>query len=179
MGVAGLKVTRPILAEKSLPSLQKAGNKWKSTIQVSRSECLCGPKHAFHAAYLAMTALDQNRARAKKTEVELLLYLAGKRQIGEAIQAIGVTPETRSLAVVTVGPTESSVKNSLMDAKRILGGVEDDEVLELNPSKRRVLQKLFDINTTELKTVSRGGDWREGLLKCVLERIAMLDALKK
>ncbi len=70
----------------------------KVPLQVIEAKYLAGPRHAFHACNLAVTAHREKRGRASRIEIEILLYLTGKRQIGDAISLAGVKKETKDIA---------------------------------------------------------------------------------
>lgn len=179
IGVEGLRLEEPLKVDKSLTDLQKISERREVPLQIIEAKYLAGPRHAFHAGYLALTAQSEKRARANKIEIEMLLYITGKRQIGEAIRDAGVKSGTTEIAVIALGPSEKALRGTLDEVARTLQGEEDDNLLEITALKKRSLQRLFEITDEELALVSETTSWRESLLKCVMERGAMLDALKK
>ncbi len=179
IAVEGLQIETPPKIDTVLDELQRIIKERKVSLQIVEAKYICGPRHAFHAGNLAVTAHNEKRARANKIEIELLLYLTGKRQIGEAIKSAGVKRGTRELAVIGLGPSQKAVQGAVNEVAKALRGQPDDKLLEVSKAKRSSLQKLFEISDEELALVTGSGDWKEGILKCVMERGAMLDALKK
>ncbi len=179
MAVEGFHLTEPLKLNKVLNQMQTITKERKVPLQIIEAKYLAGSRHAFHAGNLAVTAHHGKRARANKIEVEILLYLTGKRQIGDAIDRAGVKKETKEIVALALGSSESAVQSAIMDLGKTLYAKPDAKLLEISKAKRISLQEFFDISNDELTLMARNGDWREGLLKCVMERGAMLDALKK
>ncbi len=179
LGIQGVELDVPLDVDRTLAKLNRVSMRHDVTLQIVDARNICGAKHIFHAATLALTAHEERNSRAKKIELEILLYLSGKRQIGEAIQSMGVKNVTREVTIIALGSSEKATRSALQDAVASLNGRTDDSALELTERKRARLQDMYDISGEELKLVTRNENWKEGLLKCVLERAAMLDALKK
>ncbi len=179
IGVEGLQVETPLKINKVLDDLQRIIKERKVPLQIVEVKYISGPRHAFHAGNLAVNAHNEKRSRANRIEIELLLYLTGRRQIGEAIKSAGVKKGTREIAVIGLGPSEKAVQGAVNEVAKTLRGKPADKLLEISKSKQSSLQKLFDISDDELALVTGTGDWKDGVLKCVMERGAMLDALKK
>jgi tRNA threonylcarbamoyladenosine modification (KEOPS) complex Cgi121 subunit len=177
--VEGIRLTAPLKIDQVLNQIQTITQNRKVPLQIIEAKYLAGPRHAFHAGNLAVTAFHEKRARANRIEVEILLYITGKRQIGEAITSAGVRKETKQIAIIALGSSETAVQMAVEDLRKTLHAEPDDNLLEISRTKRRSLQELFEITDQELGLVTRNGDWKEGILKCVMERGAMLDALKK
>ena len=179
IAVEGLQLEKPPKIDKVLDELQRIIENRKVPLQILQAKYIGGPKHAFHAGNLAVTAHHEKRARADRIEIELLLYLTGKRQIGEAIKSAGVTGETREIAVIGLGSSKKAVQDAVHEAAKTLHGQPEDKLLEISKAKRNSLQEFFQITENVLTLVTGHGDWKDGMLKCVMERGAMLDALKK
>ncbi len=179
IAVEGLRLTEPLKIDKVLNQVQTLIQEHKVPLQIIEAKYLAGPRHAFHAGNLAVTAYLEKRARANKIEVEILLYLTGKRQIGDAITSAGVKRDTKEIVVIALGSSEDAVQTAVIDLCKTLHGQQDSNLLEISEAKRSSLQELFEITDGELALMTRNGDWKEGMLKCVIEHGAMLDALKK
>lgn len=179
IAVEGLQIETPLKIDKVLDDLQTIIKERKVPLQIVEAKYISGPRHAFHAGNLAVTAHNEKRARANRIEIELLLYLTGKRQIGEAIKSAGVKKGTREIAVIGLGPSKMAVQDAVTEVAKTLHGQPDDKLLEVSKAKQSWLQKLFEISDDELTLVTGNGDWKDGILKCVMERGAMLDAFKK
>lgn len=179
IGVEGVDLDAPLVVERILSQLNIVSIRNDVPMQIVEARNICGANHVFHAATLALTAHQERNARAKKIELEILLYLSGKRQIGEAIQSMGVSAETGEAALIALGSSEKVTRDALQDAVVSINGRADDSILELTGPKRVRLQERYDVSNEELALVMQSGNWKEALLKCIMERAAMLDGLKK
>ena len=179
IAVEGLRLTEPLKIDKVLNQVQTLIQECKVSLQIIEAKYLAGPRHAFHAGNLAVTAYQEKRARANKIEVEILLYLTGKRQIADAITSAGVKRDTKEIVAIALGSSEDAVRTAVKDLCKTLHAHHDSNLLEISEAKRSSLQELFEITDDELALMTRDGDWKEGMLKCVMEHGAMLDALKK
>ena len=94
------------------------------TIQLFRADRIFGALHLTVSVEHAQRAFEQGRNRSKHLGTEILLYSAAERQIKNAIDKLGVTPETESIAVVMVGDAEPD------ELLAILGLERDDAVLD-------------------------------------------------
>lgn len=179
MAVEGFRLTEPLKIDKVLSQIQTITKERNVPLQIIQAKYLAGQRHAFHAGNLAVTAHQEKRARANRIEVEILLYLTGERQIGDAIAKAGVRKDSTEIVALALGPDEKAVQEAVTDLGKTLHAQPDDGLFEISNAKRGSLQELFEITDDELAIMTRKGDWKEGMLKCVMERGAMLDALKK
>jgi tRNA threonylcarbamoyladenosine modification (KEOPS) complex Cgi121 subunit len=179
IAVEGLRVTETLKIDKVLNQMQTIMQERKVPLQIIEAKYLAGPRHAFHAGNLAVTAHREKRARANRIEVEILLYLTGRRQIGDAIAMAGVKEDTKEIVALALGSSEDAIQTAVEELSKILHAEPDADLLEISKAKRSSLQELFGITNGELALMTRNGDWKQAMLKCVMERGAMLDALKK
>lgn len=135
-------------------------------IQLVRADRVHGRDHLRHAATLAARAIAEGRARTADLPTETLLYAAGERQVGRAIDVLGLRDGLASVAAVAWGE----------DAVAAIGGfaaaeewTRDDATLQGGP---HVLD-AFGVTQEEraLISESRHGD-------IILERVALVDVLK-
>ncbi len=123
----------------------------------------------FGRDHLESAAMHAERARAAGTmatrslSMEALLYLAGKRQVADAIGAAGLRTGTKAAAVLVFGDAPPD------DLIAHLGWTRDDEVLSASGKDLRAL----GIRPSERATVPR-----EQAADLALERTALVDVLK-
>jgi tRNA threonylcarbamoyladenosine modification (KEOPS) complex Cgi121 subunit len=112
--------------------------------------------------------------------MEILLYVSANRQINEAIKRVGITPETRAIAAVIVGPSRETVLAAAELLEQVLGVKNTDELLDSWPSDRiECVQQSLGITAIELSaTLLKGEDVRESIERLAIERSALL-AVKK
>ncbi|HEX2021832.1 MAG TPA: KEOPS complex subunit Cgi121, partial [Candidatus Thermoplasmatota archaeon] len=106
------------------------------------------------------------RSRASDLATETLVYAAGERQIGRALEKMGLKEGARGIAAVAWGPEAEAALDALA-AER--GWVRDDATLDGTDAKL----DAWGIGAEERAVVPRE---RWGDL--VLERVALVDVLK-
>lgn len=127
-----------------------------------RADRVYGRDHLLHAAALARRAVAEGRARSADVQTETLLYAAGERQIGKALDLMGLREGTDAVAVVSWGADVEPLA-------RALGWTRDDAVLEGSDGAL----DAFGVTLEERAMLPRE---RWGDL--VLERVALTDVLK-
>ena len=78
------------------------------TVHAVDADAVCGPAHLASALLHARRSHANKRPRARDFKVELMLYLAGQRQIERAIQIAGLSSRTRALAFVIEGERDAA-----------------------------------------------------------------------
>lgn len=133
-------------------------------LQPIRADRVYGPDHLRHAANLAARAIAAGRARSADLPTETLLYAAGERQVGRAIDFLGLREGMHAIALVAWGPVEA------LDAfAELEGWTRDDSVLD---GDEGVLD-AFGVTAEERAMLPRTR-WGE----FVLERVGLVDVLK-
>lgn len=129
-----------------------------------RADRVYGADHLHHAAALAARAYAEGRARTADVATETMLYAAGERQIGKALERMGIHADTRTLALVTFDADADA--DALAHEQ---GWTRDDNVLEGDTD----VLDAFGITPEERAMLppQRWGD-------LVLERVALTDVLK-
>jgi tRNA threonylcarbamoyladenosine modification (KEOPS) complex Cgi121 subunit len=125
--------------------------------------------HSFHSAHPI----------GKSLGMELLLYVAGERQISEAIKRVGITPKTKRVAVLAVGRSDD-MRQMPSFIKGLLGEANNDQLLdEWNKTRIENVRSGFKIGEKELRAVIRK---RESVTTAIerlaVERSALIAAKK-
>ncbi|MGQ0797754.1 MAG: KEOPS complex subunit Cgi121 [Methanobacteriota archaeon] len=129
-------------------------------VLLADARCVFGRDHMESAARHALRAKEAGRMAARSLPLEALRYLAGERQVSDAIRVAGIRAGTSGIAILGFGDLP-------IDAWcRTLGWSVDEEVLE---PRGKSLDAL-EIGGTEASTVPE--DRRHDL---ALERVALLD----
>ena len=176
VAIAGARLTRPVRPEEAVAS---AKSKDVMALQVLDASAIASWRHLLHAAVLALKSRGEGRCIARSLSVELMLYVAGVRQIGEAIAKVGVKPSSSGAAIVCIDPDPSKASRAVEELVGELGGVLDDSVIEDVDSRRARLMELYSIGEGEVEASMAEGDTPStALVKCVLSRVAMVDVEK-
>jgi KEOPS complex subunit Cgi121 len=161
-----------------LATLQHLARAYAVTIQAMDAELVAGEAHLRAAVEKAIRAFTQNRQLTDDLGLEILLYLAGKRQIERAL-ALGVTASERRVVILLVDPAGTHDLAPVAAEVTRQVGLEEEPVaaleraLECDAGKREKLERFFGITGDELQAVGA-----EKLDLLVVERVALLDVLK-
>ncbi|MEM0493461.1 MAG: KEOPS complex subunit Cgi121 [Candidatus Thermoplasmatota archaeon] len=159
-----------------LEELSTQSKKYNIVLQAMNADMIYSKRHILSGTEHAIRALRENRNTMSTLAMELLLYIAGERQIKLAIDKIGVKNNTKKIALVSISDlsdiTEARGRISSRDIKNIFNLLKlehDDSVLKGN--KQTLIR--FGLPMKEIETVSE--DKYEGL---ILEKVAMVDIIK-
>ncbi len=123
----------------------------------------------FGRDHLESAAMHAERARAAGTmatrslSMEALLYLAGKRQVADAIESAGIRRGTKTAAIVVFGDTPAD------DLLSYLGWSRDDSVLSASGK---------DLSALGIRPAETGTVPDAQAMDLALERTALVDVLK-
>lgn len=135
-----------------------------TVVQLFDAKRVAGKEHLLHAAHLALLSWKRGERFAEAPALNLLCWVAADRQIGTALKRVGITPETRSLAVLVVGRDQASVESVVREVERCLE--RDDGVMG---GEKEELVRAFGLPD---------GTRAEEVEKLVKEKIALLELVK-
>jgi tRNA threonylcarbamoyladenosine modification (KEOPS) complex Cgi121 subunit len=156
-----------------ISSLKELGDRHGIMIQIFDAKLIFGKSHLRSAVLHAKRAEENRTILANSLTVEILLYSSGERQIGQAIEKMGVKPDSSEFGLVLYGiPEFKTVDEAEKFCEKILidlGLERDDSVLN---GDRFVLER-FGLTQEELDSVDES-HWGN----LILERVAMVDIIK-
>ena len=125
--------------------------------------------HLYYAAANAYYARENSSNISNKLDVQTLLYASTQNQISKAIQLIGVSKQTRRIAIIVISETKNDPA-----ATKIAEYLGDptDKALGLTPEKYEALKTLYEITDTAIETV--GGDKYEVLSSLITEKSTLI-----
>jgi tRNA threonylcarbamoyladenosine modification (KEOPS) complex Cgi121 subunit len=163
-----VKVDDPVRA------LEEAGLIGREPVQLFDPSKVVSERHLTVAFLCAVDAFATGTNRAKRIEVEFLRFLAGAKQISEAIAAVGVRPGQRTVGVAAFSGGSSDPVQLLERMRVVLGGEPVEGMLTtadpVEVARSLGIPEEFIGSIPESEGVSR-----EEL--AVLERIAVLRIL--
>ncbi|MFX0097819.1 MAG: KEOPS complex subunit Cgi121 [Candidatus Hodarchaeota archaeon] len=158
--------------------LEQLSKELNVVFQVFNADYIATWEHLFFAAFHALKAFEQGRNISDKMGVEILLYASAQRQIGIALEIAGIKPDTRHIALLTIGDLERVVEMGMTRIIKFMKGSEKNELLDIqNEEKFSDLCKIFNIGEKELAAVIVSKKWKDrvqGLKRIVLDRSALL-----
>jgi tRNA threonylcarbamoyladenosine modification (KEOPS) complex Cgi121 subunit len=132
-------------------------------------------QHLYFAALNALTAFENNENFSNSLTMEMLLYASAQHQINNAMKLVGISPDSREIAVLIIGEDRDAVNSTFKTVSKLVAAESDDSVLKLIDSKGKTVKEIFGISDTEIKTVSKNaGLEEESLVNLVIERMALL-----
>lgn len=167
VAVGGFRVK----AVKDVRVLVKAVNDAASPhpAQIVDAAKVAGRDHLFIAAVNAVKSTDTGVAVSKNITVEALLYASAQDQITKALEMLGVTSKSTTVALMVFAKSKAEAEGAYKKASAHLGA-EDDSVLDLDEEKAASLKKTYGVGEEELKAA--GGSSALGGL--IVERGALL-----
>ena len=78
------------------------------TIQLINSDLIASKQHLQISAYHALKAFKEKRNIAEKINMEIMLYASGQRQIGKAINLLGIKTENQQIAAIIISKEKNN-----------------------------------------------------------------------
>lgn len=147
----------------------------RACVQFFNADLVAGQDHLHFAALNALTAFKNEVNISNGLAMETLLYASAQRQIKDALKLMGVSPDSKRVAVLILAETQNQGTTILESVSKLLQGKRDDSVVEFSREKIKSIVKLFGISTLEFETkIDKKDEEREALLDLVIEHMALL-----
>lgn len=150
------------------------------SVQLVDLDKVGGSRYLFLATFNALKSFRSGHPIARSLSMEILLYVAANRQIGEALKIAGVTAETRNVAAIAEGDSKSQVLEAAATLREMLKREGSDELLDKWDGKRvDHVRSVFGIGDKEIQaTIRKKEDLTKAVERLAIERSALL-AIKK
>ncbi|TDA29446.1 MAG: hypothetical protein DSO03_06915, partial [Hadesarchaea archaeon] len=149
-----------------LERIRGVDQKMGTITQAFDARLVAGKAHLAHASRLALLAHSRGMGFADSLALELICWAAAERQISRALEKMGLKEDSIAIGLVSVGEEKKAVEKALEEILRETEMEREDGVLDLSPSKERLLLERFHL--------PKGMVRKLGVQKLVLERIALL-----
>ncbi len=135
-----------------------------------------GSKYLLHATVNAVRAFESGQRISRTLGMQILLYAAANKQIGQALAQVGVTKSTTQIAAILVGDEEQNVEHAASSFEESLPCRDQDEILDhWTPLRLRNVNSIFGIERREVSAVIRKGEKKvEAIERLAIERSALL-----
>ena len=137
--------------------------------QLFDNRYIWGYKHLFSGIWHALNAKKNDRMISKTLAIEVLLYVAGQRQIKKAIALLGVKETTQDIVGVLLGETDHTLINANIQLQKELRLSPNLDLLDDFSSKKQNLIKIL-IDDGYLATDFTFSE----IEKAILQKIALL-----
>ncbi|MEM2265905.1 MAG: KEOPS complex subunit Cgi121 [Candidatus Hadarchaeales archaeon] len=166
VGLAGGRRKGGLGVGEILERIRGVDQKMGTITQAFDARLVAGKAHLAHASRLALLAHSRGMGFADSLALELICWAAAERQISRALEKMGLKEDSIAIGLVSVGEEKKAVEKALEEILRETEMEREDGVLDLSPSKERLLLERFHL--------PKGMVRKLGVQKLVLERIALL-----
>ncbi len=175
VGIAEIQNTRNLTKDELIALAAHPSDGILAT-QFLKASLIAGGLHLISAAQNALNSHNGNYALARSLDVEILVYASLQRQIGRAIDIIGVNDEQTSVGLVILGIDRDLVQKRL---DRIISSVGHgiDPPFAQSFEEIRETARQFDVSTSEIDLLETSDDIeskRSALTKCIVSRVSMV-----
>lgn len=146
------------------------------TVQLLNGLLIADEIHLLSAAQNAINAEQGEYMLSRSLDVEILVFASAQRQIGRAIDTLGVYDGLDEIAAVVVGLDEGSVENAIHDLVKRIG----KEIIPSFPiTKERIarIKNHYEISDKEINTISDTKSLESkmsALSRCLVSRISLV-----
>lgn len=168
---------------KTLTQKQQAKDKCKALLLINL-EAVCGLKHLKACIHFAIKAFQQKTNTAKFLGPEILLYLAGRRQINKAIKNVGLSAEISKVLMIEVLTDRISKTENLevlLSDMNVKFSDCKSSIDDFNITNYTTIKKNLEISDNMVKLIAKNdtpNEYYYALQKLAIERSAALDLNK-
>ncbi|MHA1942796.1 MAG: KEOPS complex subunit Cgi121 [Candidatus Thorarchaeota archaeon] len=164
------------LTQDQLLDFAKSMSSDSLTVQFMNGLLIADDIHLLSAAQNAVNALSGKYMLSRSLDVELIVYASAQRQIGKALDELGVYDGLDHIAAVVIGNDQKIVRQTLEEIIKKLG---KEFSIPFEGSKERFdrVKIHFKINEKEIRTFTDSKDNRaqqRALSKCVVSRVSLV-----
>ena len=133
-------------------------NKYKDSIfQFFDDKYVLNAEHIYNACYFVMKAFLHRKNISNKRELELLLYIATKRQIKSSIEDFGIDNEKirDNFLNICIVSSEENLNLINDEVKKALNASEEEEITlnHITIEKYEIIKTYFEITDNQIITV--------------------------
>jgi len=132
--------------------------------------------HLLSGAQNAVNAMNGEYMISRSLDVELIVYTSAQRQIGLALDIMGVKDQLESIAAVCIDENEKKIRQCLTEVSKRVGG-EVSPMFSPSSEKIRSLMEIFGITDLEMKQFTDETDLvsrSQALSKCIVSRVSQV-----
>lgn len=164
------------LTQDELLDLAKSMSSDSLALQLMNGLLIADASHLLSAAQNAVNALSGKYMLSRSLDVEIIVYASAQRQIGRALDELGVYDGLEHVAVVMIGKDRKSVEQSLEEITKKVGK-EFSNPFEGNKERNERIMKHFNIDEKEILTFTESDDDLErqkALSRCIVSRVSLV-----
>ncbi len=164
------------LTQDQLLSLAKSMSSDSLIVQLMNGLLIADETHLLSAVQNALNAQNGEYMLSRSLDVEIIVYASAQRQIGRALDELGVKDKLEHIAVVAIGKDKKEVERTLRKLVEEIGS-EFSIPFEANNERFDRIREHFGIENKEINTFTESKDILErqkALSRCVVSRISLV-----
>ncbi len=164
------------LKQKELIQIAESLSSEILTVQLLNGLLIADEIHLLSAAQNAINAQQGEYMLSRSLDVEILVFASAQRQIGKAIDALGVYDGLDEIAAVVIGLDEGSVEKVIHDLTKRIG----KEIIPSFPimeERIALIKNHYEISDKEINTVSDTDSLESKMLalsRCLVSRVSLV-----
>lgn len=164
------------LKQDELIQLAKSVSSDSLTVQLMNGLLIADETHLLSAAQNAINAKRGEYMLSRSLDVEIIVFASAQRQIGRALDALGVYDGLDEIAVVVVGPDTSSTKDSIQD---LAGKIGNEVIPSFTATSERIerIKDHYQISDKEIGAISDSDTVESqlaALSRCLVSRVSLV-----
>lgn len=175
VGIAELRNSHNLKQEELIQLATSMSND-ALTVQLLNGQLIANEVHLLSAAQNAIEAQQGDYMISRSLDVEIIVFASAQRQIGRALEALGVYDGLDELALVVIGTKSSSVKQSI---KSLTDAIGTETTPSFAATKDRIerIQQHFQISDKEINALSDSETPQsklDALSRCIVSRVSLV-----
>ena len=145
-------------------------------VQLMNGELIADETHLLSAVQNALNAQNGEYMLSRSLDVEIIVYASAQRQIGRALDELGVYDDLEHIAAVTIGTDKKTVEQTLRNLTQKIG-TEFSNPFEASKERFDRIREHFKIEEKEVNTFTESSDVLErqkALSSCVVSRVSLV-----
>ncbi|MFW9806350.1 MAG: KEOPS complex subunit Cgi121 [Candidatus Thorarchaeota archaeon] len=164
------------MTQNELITLASSLSNGSITIQLLNGLLIADENHLLSATQNAINAKNGNYMRSRSLDVEIIVFASAQRQIGKALDALGVFDGLSEIAVVVVGPDSESVMEKLQSLSKAIG---NEIIPPFAASEDRIerIKDHYEITDKEIEAILDSDKLESklsALSRCIVSRVSLV-----
>jgi tRNA threonylcarbamoyladenosine modification (KEOPS) complex Cgi121 subunit len=164
------------LKQDELIQLAKSLSSGSLAVQLLNGLLIADETHLLSAVQNAINAKRGDYMLSRSLDVEIIVFASAQRQIGRALDELGVYDGLDEIAAVVVGPDTSVVEDTIRDLTGKIG----NEVIPAFAATNERIERIKDhyqINDKEIRAISDSDKIESqlaALSRCLVSRVSLV-----
>jgi KEOPS complex subunit Cgi121 len=146
------------------------------TIQLLNGQLIANEIHLLSATQNAIKAQQGDYMISRSLDVEVIVFASTQRQIGRALEALGVYDGLEELALVVIGTDSSQVEHSIKELADAIGA-EVVPAFAVSEDRIERVKQHFQISDKEISALSDSDALQsklDALSRCIVSRVSLV-----